>query len=52
MTGILLLRKTILGEIYLNHVIDSVATLLDEAQERHYQKWKILGINVGHRRVW
>ncbi len=42
-----LLRKTILSEVYLNHVIDSVAALLDEAQERHYQKWDILGINVG-----
>ncbi|MCX6261679.1 MAG: CotH kinase family protein [Bacteroidia bacterium] len=42
-----LLRKTILSETNLNHVIDSVASLLDEAQERHYQKWKILGINVG-----
>jgi len=42
-----LLRKTILDETYLNSVIDSVAILLKEAQERHYQKWKILGINVG-----
>jgi hypothetical protein len=42
-----LLRKTILGETYLNGIIDSVATLLNEAQERHYQQWKILGINVG-----
>ncbi len=42
-----LLRKTLLSETYLNHTIDSVATLLDEAQVRHYQKWKILGINVG-----
>jgi hypothetical protein len=41
------LRKTILGETYLNHVIDSVASLLNEAQERHYRKWPILGINVG-----
>jgi hypothetical protein len=41
------LRNTILSEGYLNHAIDSVASLLDEAQERHYQKWKILGINVG-----
>ncbi len=24
-----------------------MAILLDEAQERHYQKWDILGINVG-----
>ena len=42
-----LLRKTILSEVNLNHVIDSVASLLDEAQVRHYQKWDILGINVG-----
>ena len=42
-----LLRKTLLSETNLNHVIDSVAVLLNEAQERHYQKWKILGINVG-----
>ena len=42
-----LLRNTILSEGYLNHVIDSVASLLDEAQERHFQKWDILGINVG-----
>ena len=42
-----LLRKTLLSETYLNHTIDSVATLLDEAQVRHYQKWNILGINVG-----
>jgi len=41
------LRQTILGEEYLHHVIDSVAALLDEAQVRHYQKWPILGINVG-----
>ncbi len=42
-----LLRKTILSETSLNHVIDSVAVLLNEAQVRHYQKWQILGINVG-----
>lgn len=42
-----LLRKTILSETSLNHIIDSVAALLDKAQERHYQKWDILGINVG-----
>ncbi|MFZ0283439.1 MAG: CotH kinase family protein [Bacteroidales bacterium] len=41
------LRKTILSESSLNHAIDSVASLLDEAQERHFQRWKILGINVG-----
>jgi hypothetical protein len=41
------LRRTILGETYLHHVIDSIAALLDDAQNRHYQKWQILGINVG-----
>lgn len=41
------LRKTILSETSINHVIDSVADLLNEAQERHYSKWQILGINVG-----
>ncbi|OFY63936.1 MAG: hypothetical protein A2V64_04765 [Bacteroidetes bacterium RBG_13_43_22] len=42
-----LLRKNILSQSHLNHIIDSVALLLDAAQTRHYQKWKILGINVG-----
>lgn len=41
------LRKTILSEDYLFNKIDSVALLLDEAQQRHYQRWNILGINVG-----
>ena len=41
------LRETLLSEANLQHVIDSVATLLDEAKERHYGKWDILGINVG-----
>jgi hypothetical protein len=41
------LRNSILSKEYLDHVIDSVALLLDEAQKRHYEKWKILGINVG-----
>jgi hypothetical protein len=41
------LRKTILSEEYINHYIDSVYSLLQEAQTRHYEKWPILGINVG-----
>jgi len=41
------LRNTILSQAQLEKTIDSVASLLNEAQERHYQKWKILGINVG-----
>jgi hypothetical protein len=41
------LRKTIFSETYLHHVIDSVAALLYEAQERHFETWDILGRNVG-----
>ncbi|MGB4292812.1 MAG: CotH kinase family protein [Bacteroidales bacterium] len=42
-----LLRKNILSMSQINMIIDSVATLLAEAQERHFQKWRILGINAG-----
>jgi hypothetical protein len=42
-----LLRKTILSEQYIYRYIDSVQTLVNEAQVRHYQKWPILGKNVG-----
>jgi hypothetical protein len=41
------LRRTILSKSQLDNTIDSVAALLDEAQNRHYRKWNILGINVG-----
>ena len=41
------LRKTILSEEYFNHYIDSVYSLVSEAQVRHYEKWPILGRNVG-----
>lgn len=41
------LRHTILDTTYMFHYIDSVHTLVNEAQVRHYQKWPILGINVG-----
>ncbi len=42
-----LLRKSILSMEHIGTIIDSVAAILDQAKERHYQKWKILGINVG-----
>ncbi len=41
------LRNTILSQTSIYHTIDSVANLLNEAQVRHFQKWQILGINVG-----
>jgi hypothetical protein len=40
------LRQTILSNEHLNHYIDSVATLVNEAQVRHYEKWPILGESV------
>lgn len=40
------LRKNILKMESLGHIIDSVAGLLNEAQQRHYEKWPILGVNV------
>ena len=42
-----LLRKTMLSGEYFSHYIDSIHTLVNEAQVRHYQKWPILGKNVG-----
>ena len=41
------LRNTLLSEDYLFSYVDSVQSLLDEAQKRHYQRWDILGKNVG-----
>jgi hypothetical protein len=41
------LRKTILSRENIEQIIDSVALLLSEAQSRHFDKWKILGINAG-----
>jgi len=36
-----------LSETYLYSYIDSVYTLVEDAQKRHYDKWRILGVNVG-----
>jgi hypothetical protein len=41
------LRQTILSNEYLDHYIDSVSALVNEAQKRHYVKWPILGESVG-----
>jgi hypothetical protein len=41
------LRKTTLSNEYLMHYIDSVNTVVNDAQVRHYTKWPILGKNVG-----
>ncbi len=41
------LRQTILSTAYLNHYIDSVRAYVNEAQQRHYVKWPIIGVDVG-----
>ncbi len=41
------LRSSLLSEEQLFNYIDSNATYLWEAQERHYLRWPILGLNVG-----
>ena len=41
------LRQTLLSESYLNNFIDEQHDILRQAQARHYDRWKILGINVG-----
>jgi hypothetical protein len=41
------LRRNILSQAAIENTIDSAASLLNEAQFRHFQKWNILGINAG-----
>jgi hypothetical protein len=41
------LRGTILSDEYFDNYIDSVHTIVEEAQVRHYKRWPTLGINVG-----
>lgn len=41
------LRQTILKKENLFQFIDSLGTYVDLAQERHYERWPILGQNVG-----
>ncbi|MEN8202530.1 MAG: CotH kinase family protein [Bacteroidota bacterium] len=41
------LQQNLLSYQYLNNYIDSVAVLVEVAQQRHYEKWPILGRNVG-----
>ncbi|MGQ7869839.1 CotH kinase family protein [Sunxiuqinia sp. sy24] len=40
-------RESILKESALFAIIDSVYKLVEPAQSRHFNQWKILGINVG-----
>lgn len=41
------LRNSILDTANLFHFIDSLGQIVNQAQERHYNRWPILGINVG-----
>lgn len=43
----LYLRSNVLSDDSLFQYIDSCAAFLDAAQQRHYQRWPILGLNVG-----
>lgn len=40
-------RKTVLNDENIHGMIDSIASLVSEAQTRHFQKYDILGRNVG-----
>lgn len=41
------LRENIFSEEYIFHFMDSVATLVENAQKRHFKLYNILGKNVG-----
>lgn len=41
------LRTTVLDTDYVFHFIDSSATVLNEAQARHFERWGILGVDSG-----
>jgi hypothetical protein len=41
------LRESFLSNTSLDHYIDSVTRFLQEAQVRHYERWDILGKDVG-----
>ena len=36
-------RQTMISNEHLNHLIDSIATLTNEARQRHFQRWPVLG---------
>ena len=38
------LRQGVLSDDHVLHVIDSLATHLDEAQQRHFERWDFLGV--------
>ncbi len=37
------MRQSALSIDHFNHIIDSIATLTNEARQRHFQRWPILG---------
>jgi hypothetical protein len=36
-------RQTVISNDHLNHIIDSVVELTNEARQRHFQRWPVLG---------
>lgn len=41
------LRESVLATDHLHSYIDSIASLVENANQRHFQKWPFLGINTG-----
>jgi hypothetical protein len=37
------LRKNVLAEKNINHLIDSIATLTSDARNRHFKRWPVIG---------
>jgi hypothetical protein len=40
------LRQGVLSDDHVRHVIDSLASHLNEAQHRHFARWELLGANI------
>ena len=38
------LRQTVLSTTAINHYIDSIVTIISEAQQRHFVQWPVLGV--------
>lgn len=36
-------RQNVISDQHLNHIIDSIVTLTNEARQRHFQRWPVLG---------
>lgn len=46
------LRQNILSEAHLEQVADSIAAVVAQAQQRHFTRWPIWGLNSGTPEIW